>query len=66
MSAATAILQQQVHDGPPEVTLLELVQAVTDVADNESEVLAVVRHMLVSGSVRLRGNFRGVRPSVFL
>jgi len=42
-----------------EVTLLELVQAVSDVADNEREVVATVLYMLARGSVRLRGNFRG-------
>jgi hypothetical protein len=41
-----------------EVTLWELVWAVSQVADNEREVVATVAHMLDSGSVRLCGNFR--------
>jgi len=40
------------------VTLWELVWAVSQVADNEREVIATVAHMLQSGSVRLCGNFR--------
>ena len=41
------------------MTLLELVQAISEITDDEREVVAVVRHMLVSGSVQLCGNFRG-------
>ena len=41
-----------------EVTLWELVWAVSQVADNEREVIATVAHMLETGSVRLVGNFR--------
>jgi hypothetical protein len=41
-----------------ETTLLELVRAVDEVADNELEVVITVLHMLRSGSVRLAGNFR--------
>jgi hypothetical protein len=43
----------------PETTLLELVQAVSEVAQTDQEVVATVLHMLRSGSVRLRGSFRG-------
>jgi hypothetical protein len=43
----------------PETTLLELVQAVSEVASTDQEVVATVLHMLRSGSVRLRGSFRG-------
>jgi hypothetical protein len=46
-------------EAPVEVTLLELVKAVSDVSDSELEVVATVVHMLRSGSVRLRGNFKG-------
>jgi hypothetical protein len=44
---------------PFETTLLELVRAVDSVADNEDEVVTTVLYMIRSGSVRLRGNFRG-------
>ena len=42
-------------------TLLELVTAVTDVADSEEEVIATVVHLVNSGAVRLCGIFRGAR-----
>jgi hypothetical protein len=42
----------------PEVTLWELLWAVSEVADDEREVVATVAHMLTSGSVRLVGNVR--------
>ena len=50
--------------GPLEqqVTLLELVEAVGDVTDDETEVVATVVHMLRSGTVKLRGSFRGLPP----
>ena len=44
-----------------ETTLLELVRAVSEVADNEREVVATVLSLLHSGKVRLTGNFRGSR-----
>ena len=67
MGAAIRTRQQQVRfpeggDEVVETTLLELVQAVTDVAQNEHEVVATVVHMLRSGKVRLTGNFRGTIP----
>ena len=51
-----------VHSGatePRDVTLLELVGAISEVAENDQEVVATVVQMLRSGTVRLRGNFRG-------
>ena len=45
-----------------ETTLLELVQAVSEVADDDREVVATVMHLLRSGRVRLVGNFRGTIP----
>jgi len=42
-------------------TLLELVTAVSDEAENEDEVIATVVHLVNSGAVRLCGNFRGAR-----
>ena len=46
---------------PEPVTLLELVDAVCDVTDDETEVVATVLHMLRTGTVKLCGNFRGVK-----
>jgi hypothetical protein len=44
-----------------QVTLLELVKAVSDIAESEAEVVATVVHLVNSGAVRLCGNFRGAR-----
>lgn len=51
--------------GPSATTLLDLVGAVCDVTDDESEVVATVLHMIRTGQVRLRGNFRGCPKSDF-
>jgi hypothetical protein len=40
-----------------DVTLLELVQAITDVTEDEREIVATVRYMLRQGHVKLCGNF---------
>ena len=44
---------------PRETTLLELVRTISEVTNDEREVVATVMHMLDSGRVRLCGNFRG-------
>ncbi len=46
------------NEEPRPVTLLELVEAVSEVSESESEVLATVAYMLNSGRVRLSGSFR--------
>jgi hypothetical protein len=43
------------------VTLSELVNAVSDCAQSENEVVATVIHMINSGQVQLRGSFSGAR-----
>lgn len=43
---------------PMPVTLLDLVTAVSEVADNEQEIVGTVAYMLSSGSVELSGSFR--------
>jgi hypothetical protein len=48
---------------PRPLTLLELVEAVAEVAGDEQEVVATVAWMLESGRVRLIGNFRDASPS---
>ena len=42
-----------------ESTLLELVRVVNEFAASEAEVVATITHLVRSGRVRLRGNFRG-------
>jgi len=46
---------------PRQTTLLELVRAISEVTDDDREVVATVRHLLRSGQVVLCGNFRGER-----
>ena len=43
----------------PKLTLLELVQTVSDYATNDDEVTATVAYLINSGKVRLSGNFAG-------
>jgi hypothetical protein len=40
-------------------TLLDLIQAVSEVAANEQEILATVAHLINSGQVRLCGDAAG-------
>jgi len=43
------------------VTLLDLVNAVSEHARSEAEVIATVVYLVNSGRVRLSGNFKGAR-----
>ena len=43
------------------LTLLELVQTVQDTCRTDTEVVAVVVHLINTGRVVLRGNFAGCR-----
>lgn len=54
MAAAPAIVREE-----QEVTLLDLVQAVSQECRSDVEVVATVLHLLRSGRVRLCGSFRG-------
>ena len=58
MRARTTAVETEAEDEVPEVTLWELMWAVSEVADDEREVIATVAHMLSSGSVRVIGNHR--------
>ena len=46
---------------PPRVTMQELVNAVSEHAKSEAEVVATVVHMVNTGLVRLDGKLRGAR-----
>jgi len=61
MSAAPSYSGEKAAAQPPprETTLLELVRTISEVTNDEREVVATVLHMLDSGRVRLCGNFRG-------
>ncbi len=45
---------------PARLTLLELVAALSEVTDDENEVVATALYMLRTGRVVLRGNFRSL------
>jgi hypothetical protein len=51
-------IQTNPSDEPQPVTLLELIEAVSEASESEQEVLATVTYMLNSGRVRLTGSFR--------
>jgi uncharacterized coiled-coil protein SlyX len=42
-----------------EITLMELVAAVAETADNDAEVAAVIQHLINTGKVQLVGSFLG-------
>jgi len=65
MSAAATVRFETAASEPLSCTMLELVEAVSDVTSNDREVVATVQHLLRTGRIRLRGNFRGVPVSVF-
>ena len=46
------------------VTLLDLVETVSEFATTEAELVATVVHMVNSGMVELGGNFRGATFSL--
>ena len=50
---------------PLATTLLALVEAVSDVSNDEREVVATVAHMLRSGTVKLTGCFRNAPRDAF-
>ena len=52
------LLTPQVPENERRPTLLDLVAAVTEVAEGEDETVAIVVALLRSGRVRLAGNFR--------
>lgn len=64
MAAATAQPRFR-DDGPQLITLLELVRVISEVTDDEREIVATVSEMLRSGRVKLCGNFRGAPPDEF-
>jgi hypothetical protein len=51
-------IQTNQSSEPQPVTLLELIKAVSEVSESETEILATVTYMLNSGRVRLSGTFR--------
>jgi hypothetical protein len=66
MAAGSHIATLRVRAAEPQLTtLLELVRVISEVTDDEREIVATVTEMLRSGRVRLCGNFRGTPPEEF-
>lgn len=57
-------IQTNPSDEPQPVTLLEPVEAVSEVSESEQEILATVTYMLNSGRVRLSRSFRDTSVSI--
>lgn len=57
----------RVHSsGYEEPTLLSLIEAVSEVTDDDQEVIATVAHMIGSGRVRFHGHFQDTSPTSFV
>ncbi len=63
MRTATAQAIETPASEPISVTLLEVVRAVGDITSDDHEIVATVLHLIASGKIRLRGNFRGSSAS---
>lgn len=61
MSTATTLprLDRTSHEPAVETTLLELVQVLSELTDDDHEVVAAISSLLEEGRVRLTGNFAG-------
>jgi hypothetical protein len=64
-AAIIAATRNSTSSEPAELTLLELVGAVSESTDSDRETVAVVLDLLRTKRVRLRGNFRGAPFSDF-
>jgi hypothetical protein len=59
MGAATSAgIGATITEEPLRVTLLELVEAISDITNTEAEVVDTVIYMIETGRVRLSGSFR--------
>jgi hypothetical protein len=61
MEHVTDMPSEVAMDTQGQLTLLDLIEAVAEVADSEDEIVSVVAHLVNSGRVRLVGSFRGAR-----
>ena len=64
-ASGSATAKRSPRGAAQQLTLLELIESVTDCTDDDKEVVATVIRMLGSGAVTLRGNFRGEPASRF-
>jgi len=53
--------EESLMESPQQTTLLDLVQAVSEYAQSDDEIVATVAALINSGQVRLCGNFAGAR-----
>jgi hypothetical protein len=53
--------EETAMETPRKSTLLDMVQAVSDYATSDEEIVATVAYLINSGKVRLCGNFAGAR-----
>jgi len=58
-AAVIAATRKASPNEPAELTLLELIGAVSDMTDSDRETVAIVLDLLRTKRVRLRGNFKG-------
>ena len=66
MGAATsARIEPTITEEPLRVTLLELVEAISDITNTDAEVVDTVIYMVATGRVRLSGTFRDLPISTF-
>ena len=64
-TAVASTLVNETYAQPEQCTLLELLSVMNEVTENESEVVAMVVHMIRTGAVELTGNFRGAGSASF-
>jgi hypothetical protein len=55
---------ERLPEGQREITLLELVTAVAEVARSDAEVVAAVSHLINTRKIRLVGSFQGADVKV--
>ena len=61
MAAPLAARSEVAMNPQAQLTMLDLIEAVAEVTDSETELVSVVAHLINSGRVRLIGNFRDAR-----
>lgn len=61
MENSSKVRSDIARDTGTRLTMLDLIEAVGEVTDSETELVGVVDHLVNSGRVQLIGNFRGAR-----
>lgn len=66
--STSALSGSTASPGPPaslDITLLELMQTLSEITEDESEIVATALHMLRSGGIRLTGSSQDAPRAVF-